>query len=163
MKFVPIIIFVSWTASFGQKVVTVRVDAAHRLGEFKPVWNYFGYDEPNYTYAPNGRNLIRDLAALSDTPVHIRTHNLLTTGDGVAALKWGSTNAYTENASGEPVYDWTIVDKILSTYLEAGVKPFVEIGFMPEALSTHPEPYRHTFPKGDIFTGWAYPPNDYEK
>jgi xylan 1,4-beta-xylosidase len=34
---------------------------------------------------------------------------------------------------------------------------------MPEALSTHPEPYRHTFPNGDIYTGWAYPPKDYEK
>ncbi|MBV8808635.1 MAG: beta-xylosidase [Acidobacteriaceae bacterium] len=163
MKFVPIVICVASAASFGQKVVTVRVDAAHTVGDFKPVWNYFGYDEPNYTYAPNGRKLIRELAALCDTPVHIRTHNLLTTGDGVAALKWGSTNAYTENASGKPVYNWTVVDKILSTYLEAGAKPFVEIGFMPEALSTHPEPYRHTFPKGDIFTGWVYPPKDYQR
>ena len=34
---------------------------------------------------------------------------------------------------------------------------------MPEALSTHPEPYRHTFPKGDVFTGWSYPPKDYDK
>ncbi len=163
MKFAPIAVFLASTAALGQKVVTVRVDASHTLGEFKPVWNYFGYDEPNYTYAPNGRKLIRELAALSDTPVHIRTHNLLTTGDGVAALKWGSTNAYTEDASGKPVYDWTIVDKILSTYVEAGAKPFVEIGFMPKALSTHPEPYRHTFPKGDIFTGWTYPPRDYQR
>ena len=34
---------------------------------------------------------------------------------------------------------------------------------MPEAFSTHPEPYRHTFPKGDIFTGWTYPPKDEAK
>ncbi len=34
---------------------------------------------------------------------------------------------------------------------------------MPEALSTHPQPYRHSFPKGTIFTGWAYPPKDYGK
>jgi xylan 1,4-beta-xylosidase len=34
---------------------------------------------------------------------------------------------------------------------------------MPEALSTHPKPYRHSFPKGDIYTGWAYPPKDYAK
>src|SRR5262249_2373826 len=47
--------------------------------------------------------------------------------------------------------------------LEAGAKPFVEIGFMPEALSTHPRPYQHTWPKGGIDTGWAYPPNSYSK
>ncbi len=34
---------------------------------------------------------------------------------------------------------------------------------MPEALSTHPEPYRHNFPQGSIYTGWAYPPKDYQK
>ena len=37
---------------------------------------------------------------------------------------------------------------------------------MPKALSTHPEPYRHDFPRtpvGEIYTGWAYPPKDYQK
>ena len=34
---------------------------------------------------------------------------------------------------------------------------------MPQALSTHPSPYRHNFPQGEIFTGWAYPPKDYQK
>ena len=34
--------------------------------------------------------------------VYFRTHNLLTTGDGTPALKWGSTNAYTEDAQGRP-------------------------------------------------------------
>ena len=30
-------------------------------------------------------------------------------------------------------------------------------------MSTHPEPYRHNFPQGSIYTGWAYPPKDYQK
>ena len=35
---------------------------------------------------------------------------------------------------------------------------------MPEALSIHPEPYQHHFDTGgSIFTGWAYPPKDYNK
>ena len=34
---------------------------------------------------------------------------------------------------------------------------------MPQALSRHPEPYRHNFPQGELFTGWAYPPKDYKK
>ena len=99
-------------------------------------------------------------------PAYIRTHNLLTTGDGSASLKWGSTNVYSEDASGHPIYSWVILDQIFDTFHAAGVKPLVEIGFMPKALSTHPEPYRHDFPQGkvgDIYTGWAYPPNDYQK
>jgi len=131
-----------------------------------PVWNYFGYDEPNYTYAPNGRRLLGELAALGSGPVYVRVHNLLTTGDGTASLKWGSTNVYSEDASGQAVYSWTILDKIFDAFHESGVKPLVEIGFMPKALSVHPEPYRHDFPRtpvGEIYTGWAYPPKDYKK
>ena len=146
-----------------QKTVQIQVFADGPDGALPPVWNYFGYDEPNYTYAPNGQKLLRALAALSPEPVYIRTHNLLTSGDGSASLKWGSTNAYTEDAAGNPVYDWTILDRIFDTFHSAGVKPLVEIGFMPKALSTHPDPYRHNFPQGSIYTGWAYPPKDYQK
>lgn len=63
--------------------------------------------------------------------VHVRAHNLLTTGDGTPALKWGSTNAYTEDADGNPVYDWTLVDRIFDTYIERGMKPYVEIASCP--------------------------------
>ena len=150
-------------AGSAQQPVTIHVDAGKTQGQFAPVWAYFGYDEPNYTYAEHGRELIGELAALSPAPVHIRVHNLLTTGDGTPALKWGSTNAYSEDASGNPIYDWKILDRILDTYAEAGVEPFIELGFMPEALSTHPEPYRHDWPKGELYTGWAYPPKDYHK
>src|SRR5215475_5369755 len=121
--------------------VTIHVDAARVKGPMRPIWGFFGYDEPNYTYMKDGKKLLSELAALSPAPVYVRTHNLLTTGDGTAALKWGSTNAYTEDASGKPRYDWTIVDRIFETYLERGMKPLVEIGFMPEALSVKPQPY----------------------
>ena len=140
--------------------------ADQSAGEIAPVWNFFGYDESNYTYAPNGKKLLGELAALSPSPVYVRVHNLLTTGDGSASLKWGSTNAYTEDAAGNPVYSWTIVDRIFDTFHATGIKPLVEVGFMPEALSTHPQPYRHTFPRDSvtsIYTGWAYPPKDYRK
>ena len=150
-----------------QEPVAIRVDANAEIGTFKPIYRYFGYDEPNYTYMPNGRKLIAELSKLSPVPVYIRAHNLLTTGDGTPALKWGSTNVYTEDPSGKPVYDWHIVDRILDTYIEMGARPFVEVGFMPEALSIKPVPYQHHWHPGakydEIFTGWAYPPKDYAK
>lgn len=134
----------------------------------KPVWAWFGYDEPNYTYMKDGKKLLTEIAELSQpTPVYVRTHSLLVTGDGVAALKWGSTNAYTEDKQGNPVYNWKIIDSIFDTYVSRGMKPLAQIGFMPQALSTKPEPYRHFWkpgdPYNDIITGWAYPPKDYDK
>jgi xylan 1,4-beta-xylosidase len=139
------------------------VDAAQPEGAYTPIWNYFGADEPNYVYAPNGKKLLGELSFLSPVPVYFRAHNLLTTGEGEGSLKWGSTNAYTEKPDGTPVYDWTITDAIFDSFRDSHVRPLVEVGFMPEALSTHPEPYRHNFPEGDVFTGWSYPPRDWEK
>ncbi|HXF26859.1 MAG TPA: hypothetical protein VN610_06280 [Bryobacteraceae bacterium] len=146
-----------------QNSITIRVDATSSQGPLKPIWSYFGADEPNYTYMKNGRKLLGELSALSPVPVYFRTHNLLTTGDGIPSLKWGSTNAYTEDISGKPVYSWTILDRIFDNFRDTGIRPLVEVGFMPEALSTHPKPYRHNFPNGPVFTGWSYPPNDYGK
>lgn len=147
--------------------VAITVDVAKQLGPMQPLWAYFGYDEPNYTYMPDGQKLLTELAALSPVPVYVRAHNLLTTGDGTAALKWGSTNAYTEDKKGRPVYDWRIVDQVFDAYISRGMKPIAQIGFIPEALSTHPVPYRHHWKPGDnyndIYTGWAYPPKDYQK
>lgn len=147
--------------------VMIRVDAAREQGDLPPFWRFFGADEPNYAYGKDGKKLLGELGALSPRHVYFRAHNLLTTGDGTPALKWGSTNAYTEDAHGNPVYDWTIVDRIFDAYLTNGVRPYVQIGFMPEALSVKPEPYRHHWTPAakydEIYTGWAYPPSDYAK
>ncbi len=167
LTFTVIALFViSAVLCWGQQTassVNIQVRADQSLGPFNPIWNYFGYDEPNYTYAPNGQKLLGELSSMSQVPFYARTHNLLTTGDGSASLKWGSTNAYTEDANGKPVYSWAIIDRIFDAYRANHIKPLVEVGFMPEALSTRPEPYRHNFPEGSIYTGWAYPPKDYQK
>jgi xylan 1,4-beta-xylosidase len=146
--------------------IRIHVAADQAVGRWKPIWNWFGYDEPNYTDLPNGRKLLRDLAALHHGPVYARAHNLLTSGDGSPSLKWGSTGVYTEDAAGQPVYSWTIMDRIFDAYVEAGITPFVQAGFMPEALSTGPQPYRHSFPSAGvtgITTGWAWPPKNYRR
>jgi len=159
-------IFIS-TLLFAQDKATITVDLSEKTGMMNPAWAWFGYDEPNYTYMKDGKKLLSEIAALSPTPVYVRTHSLLVTGDGEAALKWGSTNAYTEDADGNPIYNWTVIDSIFDTYVKRGMKPLAQIGFMPQALSTHPDPYRHFWKPGDpytdIITGWAYPPKDYDK
>ena len=154
-------------AQDSSKAASIQVDLSRDKGPMKPIWAWFGYDEPNYTYMKDGKKLLSEIAALSPVPVYVRAHSLLCTGDGTPALKWGSTNAYTEDANGNPVYNWHIVDSIFDTYVQRGMKPLAQIGFMPEALSSHPIPYRHYWKPGDpytdIITGWAYPPKDYNK
>jgi xylan 1,4-beta-xylosidase len=149
--------------------VTIDVDASVERGPLKPIWRFFGADEPNYATMKDGRKLLAHLGALKPGAVYFRAHNLLNTGDGTPAFKWGSTNAYTERADGTPVYDWTVVDRIIDTYLARGVRPYLQIGFMPEALSSAPAdtPYQHSWRPGfayDLIAGsWNAPPKDYAK
>jgi xylan 1,4-beta-xylosidase len=146
--------------------VNITVDAGSSVGELAPIWRYFGADEADYAYMRDGRKLLAELGHLGGQQVYFRAHHLLTSGDGAYALKWSSTSAYKEDAGGNPVYDWTINDRIFDTYRESGIRPYVEIGFMPEALSTHPQDYPHNPPvnkMAPVDAGQAYPPKDYAK
>ena len=114
--------------SFAQQV-SISVEADQVRSKYHPIWNYFGADEPNYVYAPNGQKLLEELAALQSSrpkfPTYFRTHNLLTTGDGTPSLKWGSTNAYREDSAGRPIYDWAITDRIFDAFRRAGISPLL--------------------------------------
>jgi xylan 1,4-beta-xylosidase len=74
--------------------------------------------------------------------VYVRAHNLLTSKGGSPGpdLKWGFTDAYREDGKGRAIYNWTVVDSIMDTYVTRGIKPLVEIGFKPKDLSSKPEP-----------------------
>lgn len=147
--------------------VMIRVDAAKPMGQLRPIWRFFGADEPNYATMKHGKKLLAELGRLGPQTAYFRAHNLLNSGDGTPALKWGSTGIYGEDDQGKPVYNWTIIDGIFDAYLERGLKPYAQIGFMPKELSIKPEPYRHRWHPGahydEIYTGWAYPPTDYRK
>ncbi len=165
--FIFAMVMLSHNAFAQQDTYTITLDIKKTEGPIKPLWAYFGYDEANYTTMKDGKKLLTELGALSKSPVYIRVHNLLTTGDGKADLKWSSTNAYTEDAKGNPVYNWKITDAIFDELVKNGIRPIAEIGFMPEAMSSKPVPYQHHWKPGvpydSIYTGWAYPPTDYKK
>lgn len=158
------------TAAAANPPVAVVVQADRPTTELRPIWNYFGYDEALTTLTPEGQHLLRELNELSDTePIWIRVHHLHTSGDRTLALKWSSTNVYTEDAQGNPVYDWSTIDALFDAFTRPGLAPFVEVGFMPQALSAQPEPYTPTLtkrglPGSDILSGGAYyPPRDHRK
>ena len=149
------------------KPVHISVDLSKPVGAYKPIYSWFGYDEGNYTFMRDGKKLLGELHDLSPVPVYIRAHHLLTSGDGTAELKWSSTNVYREDASGKPVYDFTIVDQIFDSYKAAGVRPMVELGFMPKDLAAEvpgrTEPYQVHYPGRTVSGKSNNPPKDYAK
>jgi xylan 1,4-beta-xylosidase len=77
---------------------------------------------------------------------YIRMHGLLTDDMGV----------YGEDRNGKPVYNYMYIDVLFDFLQSIGMKPFVELGFMPSALASGNK---------TIFwwRGNVTPPKDYEK
>jgi xylan 1,4-beta-xylosidase len=145
--------------------VHIRVDAADWPGTLPHNWTYIGYDEINYTYTPEGRDLLHKFGQMQRDPTYVRAHHLFCTGNCHGFYKWGSTNAYLEDEAGNPIYDWTFVDLIFDTLLQSGCKPFVELGFMPQHLA---DPAHYDIAADRNYRdyrdyGWACPPKDYSR
>src|SRR4051812_42163727 len=150
-----------------QTPVQIAANLDEAIAPYKPIYAWFGYDEANYTTMQHGRELLRELHDLSPVPVYIRAHHLLTSGDGKPELKFSSTNIYSEDANGKPVYDFKIIDGIFDAYKEAGLRPLVELGFMPKDLAAdlpdRHEPYQVHYPQSTVSGKSNNPPKDYKK
>lgn len=148
------------------RTTNIYVDAGKWVGELPHNWNYIGYDEINYTYTPEGQELLGKFMAFQEKPYYVRAHHLFCTGNGHGFYKWGSTNVYVEDEAGNPVYDWKIVDLVFDAILRFNCKPFVEIGFMPLHLAdpAHYDATQDTWRLTNYQSyGWACPPKDYQK
>ncbi len=145
--------------------VSVRVDAGETAGALRHNWRYIGYDECNYTTTPEGGELLRKFGELLDAPYYVRVHHLFCNGNGLGVPKWGSTNIFAKDSDGNPVYDYTVFDRIIEAILARGHIPFLELGFMP--LDMAEQSYRSSerwsfetfFEYKD--KGWRTPPADY--
>lgn len=80
---------------------------------------------------------------------YIRGHGLL--HDDTAIYR-----EYEIDGEMKPFYNFTYIDKIFDSFLERGLKPFVELGFMPSQLASGEQTVFYW--KGNVT-----PPKDYDK
>src|SRR5947199_9310871 len=100
--------------------VSIQVDLAKSEGPFTPIYSWFGYDESNYTTMKYGKLLLAELHDLSPVPVYIRAHHLLTSGNGVAELKWSSSNVFTLDETGKQVDTFRITYRTFNRFKKDG-------------------------------------------
>jgi len=74
------------------------------------------------------------------------------------AILHDEVGVYDEDDTGKPVYNFTYVDQIYDGLLDRGVKPFVEISFMPYKLASNPKTIHPFWYKQNVS-----PPKDYAK
>ncbi|MCU1310670.1 MAG: Beta-xylosidase [Candidatus Angelobacter sp.] len=109
----------------------VRVDLSAPTTPFPHYWEQmFGSGRAVLTLRDSYR---RDLKAVRDITgfQYVRFH----------AIFHDEVGVYDEDAKGAPIYNFSYVDQIYDGLLENGVRPFVEIGFMPKKLAAYPEPH----------------------
>lgn len=146
-------------------LVSIQVDLSRAVGSYKPITDWFGYDESNYTTMLFGKQLLAELHDLSPTPVTIRAHHLLTSGNGLPELKWSSSNVFSLDRNGKPAYDFTITDRTFDEFAKAGVRPMVELGFMPKDLAAVVpgiSAYQLHYPAHTMGGASNNPPKDYK-
>jgi xylan 1,4-beta-xylosidase len=129
------------------QVEEIAIDAQAAARPFPHFWEQmFGSGRAILSLRESYR---RDLARMtSATGIrYVRFHAIFDDEVGV----------YSEDAQGRPVYNWSYVDQIYDGLLDGGVRPFVELSFMPKALAASDKP--HAF----WYRPLPSPPKDYAK
>ena len=104
---------------------TIEVDPAAPSHPFPHYWEQmFGSGRAILSLRDSYRRDLREVKKRLDFQ-YIRFHAILDDEVGV----------YNEDAEGNPIYNFSYVDQIYDGLLENGVRPFVELSFMPKKLA----------------------------
>lgn len=115
------------TEAKGQE--TISIDAQAQTTPFPHFWEeMFGSGRAILTLRESYREDLRAVKRITDLR-YVRFHAILHDEVGV----------YNEDEHGDPVYNFSYVDQIYNGLLKNGVKPFVEISFMPKKLAFNPD------------------------
>src|SRR5271156_1388944 len=126
---------------------TIQVDVRAKGEPFPHFWEQmFGSGRAILSLRESYRNDLREVKAATDFR-YVRFH----------AIFHDEVGVYDEDAAGKPTYNFSYVDQIYDGLLKAGVRPFVELSFMPKKLAA----------ENDIQAFWykpsVSPPKDYGK
>ena len=107
----------------------VEIDANAQTTPFPHFWEeMFGSGRANLAMRESYRDDVRAVKQVTDFD-YVRFHAILDDENGI----------YNEDDCGRPVYNFAYVDQIYDGLLKLGVRPFVEISFMPKKLAFNPD------------------------
>jgi xylan 1,4-beta-xylosidase len=114
------------SSSFAQQAPEkVTIDARAQRTPLPHFWEQmFGSGRANLSLRQSYRDDLRTVKKITDFK-YVRFHAIFQDENGV----------YDEDAQGNPVYNWSYVDQIYDGLLANGVRPYVEISFMPRKLA----------------------------
>jgi xylan 1,4-beta-xylosidase len=134
-------------AAAADPVIRVPIDAQAAARPFPHFWEQmFGSGRATLALRAAYSRDVGLVKAVADFR-YVRFHGILDDDVGV----------YDGQADGRPLYNFTYVDQIYDGLLAAGVRPFVELSFMPRRLAA--KPVRQAF----WYRPFVSPPKDYRR
>lgn len=113
----------------GTEVITIDANAEAR--PFPHMWEQtFGSGRAILTLRESYRADLKAVKSITDFK-YVRFH----------AIFHDEVGVYDENSAGEPVYNFSYVDQIYDGLLENGIRPFIELSFMPRKLAANLNPH----------------------
>ena len=110
---------------------TIRIDTRDPSHPFPHVWEQmFGSGRAVLTLRESYRNDLRSVKQVTGFK-YVRFHAIFQDEMGV----------YDEDAQGKPIYNFSYIDQVYDGLLQNGVKPFVELSFMPRKLAANLTPH----------------------
>ena len=123
------------------------IDAAAPAHPFPHFWEHmFGSGRANLTLRESYRNDLRQVKQITDLE-YVRFHAIFLDDMGV----------YDEDSAGRPIYNFSYVDQAYDGLLQNGVRPFVELSFMPRKLASKDAPHAFWYKQN------VAPPKDWAK
>lgn len=124
---------------------TVEVNTLAPAHPFPHFWEQmFGSERAIVSLRESYRNDLRDVKKATGFH-YVRFH----------AIFHDEVGLYDEDADGNPVYNFSYVDQIYDGLLQNGVRPFVELSFMPKKLAAADRPHAFWYKPN------VSPPKDY--
>ena len=110
---------------------TITIDANAPAHPFPHIWEQmFGSGRAVLSLRESYRADLRSVKKITDLK-YVRFHAIFHDEMGV----------YDEDPQGRPVYNFSYVDQVYDGLLENGVRPFVELSFMPRKLAANLTPH----------------------
>jgi xylan 1,4-beta-xylosidase len=126
---IALALLISLPAAYAQTTnETITVDVKAPSHPFPHFWEQmFGSGRAILSLRASYRQDLREVKKITGFK-YVRFHAILNDEVGV----------YKEDAQGNPIYNFSYIDQIYDGLLENGVKPFVELSFMPYQLASAP-------------------------
>ena len=124
-----LLVLIAAGGRYGFTQETVTIDAQAETAPFPHFWEQmFGSGRAILSLRESYRDDLRAVQKVADFR-YVRFH----------AIFHDEVGVYNEDEHGNPVYNFAYVDQIYDGLLKNGVRPFVEISFMPRKLAFNPD------------------------